>query len=274
MRRSSALLAVVAAAALALGSGAVALAGAPTGPLEGDWQLIQARDAVGDFAVEHAAITLEVRGQSASGYAACGDYALRLTGEPARVAFQEPAGSEQAASEQCSPQLEQLRVLFLDALTATDSATVEGETLRLRGDDTHLVFIAIPRFPEAQLDGTSWVLESYGESWSRQRFSPQAGASTLRFSGDDRFTATLACGKTIGLYRVSRTEATAVTFDVVGPGSAVGSAFCPRAAAIQDIRVTELLRGFRASLHGERLVLTRNRLEAVFRPADAEPADD
>jgi hypothetical protein len=266
------LLALVLAGALALTSGGVALARQQVGPLDGDWMLIQAEDEIGSFAVENAGISLIVRGQSVTGYAACGDYRRRLTGEPAALAFETPARTMEAR-EQCPPQLEEARELYLAALAATDRATLEGRTLRLLGEHIHLVFLAIPPFPEAQLAGTAWVLESFGETWSRQQVSPRVGTSTLRFLAGDRFTATLACGRTVGFYRVGRTEATTVSYDVVGPGTGAGSALCPRAAAIQDLRVAELLRGFRASVQGDRLILTRNRLQVVYRAA-AGPGGD
>ena len=263
--------ALVLAGALAIASGGVALAQQGVGPLDGDWTLIQAEDEVGPFAVENAGISLIIRGSSASGYAACGEYEARLTGDPAALALDTPSGPDEQR-EQCPPQLEEARELYLAALRATDRAWLEGGTLRLLGERTHLVFLAIPPFPEAQLAGTSWILESFGETWSRQQISPRVGTSTLRFLDGDRFSATLACGRTIGFYRVEGTEATTVSYDVVGPGTGAGSAFCPRAAAIQDLRVSELLRGFRATVRGDRLILTRNRLEVVYRAAALAPA--
>ncbi len=274
LRRAFLLLAVLAGGMLALGSGALALSHTSAGPLEGDWMLIQAEDEVGPFAVENAGISLLVRGRSASGYAACGGYEVRLSGGEGRLRIERHPGASgsRETEERCPPQLEEVRGLYLAALLSSVRASVEGRTLRLLGEGTHLVFTAIPHFPKAELAGTSWVLESYGDTWSRQRLDARVGATSLRFLGDDRFVATLACGRIIGFFTVALTQATATTYRA--PGSASGPPFCPRAAAFQDLRIAEVLQGFRASVRGDRLTLTRNRLEIVFRAATGPPATD
>jgi hypothetical protein len=265
-------LTLIVAGVLALTSGGLAFARQAVGQLDGDWELIAGQDEGRPFPVENTGISLLVRGDSVSGFAGCGDYDLRLSGDAARLKIAAPAGAAPRGREQCAPQLEEVRSRYLDALASASRAVLDGGMLRLAGAHTRLVFRAMPLFPVAQLDGTSWVLETFGETWSGQQIRPQVGASTLRFLGEHRFAARLACGRIVGLYRVARTVATTVSYDVLGPGAGSDRSFCPRAGAIQDGRVSEILRGFRASVQGDRLILTRDRLQIVYRAAP-EPAE-
>lgn len=267
-RRTSALIGFLAVIGLGAGSGLAVSAGAAPGPLTGDWMLIQARDAVGYFAVENAGISLTVSGRSATGYAACGDYRLDVHGDGGDLALRPADEGPQEPVERCPAQLEEVRELYLAALTSSSSATVENRTLRLAGGETELVYAAVPRFPEARLTGTSWVLQSFGETWSGPRNTPLASGSVLRFLDNRRVSTSLACRTAVGFYHVVRTEATLVLHNVT-PILEPTSGYCPRPAALQDLFVSEVFRGFRATVQGDRLTLTRNRLEVVYRALDA-----
>ncbi|MFC0678567.1 hypothetical protein ACFFGH_12025 [Lysobacter korlensis] len=245
-----------------LWSAASVPAGTAARPLDGDWLLIQARDSVGRFAVLNAGISLTVRGQEASGYAGCGEYRVSLSGTAPEAEFSTPVELQSAtAFEVCAPPLMQVRVQYLAALRSSSRATVEGRALRLSGPDTELVFWPAPRFPEAQLSGTSWVLEQYGETWSRQQNTPMSRPSTLQFLDDGKFSAVLACRSSLGFYRVAVTQVSAVLHDV----RSSPFTYCPRGAAVQDLFVSRVLDQFRAAVQGDRLTLTRDRLQLVYR---------
>jgi heat shock protein HslJ len=247
--------------ALAISACAGILPTQPAGPIEGDWLLMRADGLETSLPVADAGVSLVIDGDSATGFGGCGKYAFSLTGDTAHLRFGEPApGTLRSGRLFCAPDLEDAQAHYIGALRSSFLAVLTDHHLRLLGDKTMLLFRPAP--PPPRLTGTSWVLESHGDTWQTQQSTRVVGDTTLSFVGANQFVARLACGQVVGFYQVARSKIEVVSY------ARRGLHWCPVNALVDDLKVGDLLNGFRAEIDGDRLILTRNRLEVAFRAAE------
>jgi hypothetical protein len=267
MRRAARRLRAIALAVLgvfAVASCAPLLPGEPDGPFNGDWQLVQAGWGDSRFTVAGTGITLISNGESAVGFSGCREYAFQLTGDSESFSFGDvldraPGFPSPADLTACGGSLSRLESRYLTALLAADSAEVRNQELMLTDGTSYLIFTAIPPFPGPQLVGSTWELERYGDTWRLREETDIVGKPTVRFVGEDRIVGTLGCGGFAGTYRVVRTEVFLVSFQRYGAEG------CLSAFLEQDQLLAQFLGGFRATVSGDHLVLTHERLQLVYR---------
>lgn len=237
------------------------------GPFDGDWQLVQAGWGNTHFTVEGAGITLVSDRQTAAGFSGCREYAFELHGDADDFSFGEALedglpGRPSSGPAICNGSLERIESRYLTVLLAADGADVQSGELLVTAGNSYLVFRAIPPFPGHQLTGIEWVLDSYGETWRGRWTMDIIGAPTLRFLGQDRIVGTLGCGGITATYRVIRTEVFVTSLHRYGAEG------CLSAFSEQDQLLAQFLDGFRATVVGEHLVLTHERVRLVYRAAE------
>lgn len=255
--------------ALASAGCAPLVPGESTGPLVGDWLLLEAGLADAPLEVEGAGITLISDGASAAGFSGCSEYAFEVSGdsEDFRVGValeQTQSDPATGALPACEESLERVESRYLAALVGADRAEIRDDGLWLTGADGTLHFEPIPRFPALRLADTEWVMLNQART-SRDRWATEVvGVPTLRFVGADRILAPLGCGGVVATYRVVRTEAFVTSLHRVGDEE------CVRAFSDRDRLLTQFLDGFRVSVvGGDRLVLTHEQLQLTYRAAES-----
>ncbi len=131
--------------------------GAPADPFgTSEWRLVEAT--VDDTELElldSHPITLRRTGDQVVGTAACNGYSGSFADGP--LLFGSFAVTEMACDP---PETMTLESLFLEALGRTDSAAAEGEVLVLTGDGVELRFEEVAPTPDADIEGTQWVLDT------------------------------------------------------------------------------------------------------------------
>ena len=141
-----------------------------------------------------------------------------------------------------------LESAYLAALPRVTTAARSSDSLVLTGPQVELRFTLVPPVANADLVGTTWILDSLvtGETVS----STVAELVTLRFSGEGRLTASTGCRDVTGSYTVSegQMQVTLDPYDTIGCAAELGD---------QDAHVLGVLSsGFGVSVDGDRLTLT------------------
>ena len=101
-------------------------------------------------------ITIMFEEGRVGGTASCNGYGGEYTIDGATLAVGTLAMTEMACSP---PETMTAESLFTKALLRVESVTVTDGRLILSGDDTELVFAELPPVPDAELQGTVWVLD-------------------------------------------------------------------------------------------------------------------
>lgn len=224
-------------------SGCSLLSGSSTS-LEGEW-LLQAGTNQGAAIpiVAGSKITLKVDGTQAGGSAACNLYGGTIQIDGSAIAISALSMTEMACPE---PQMAS-ESAYLAALPRVTTATRNGNSLTLAGPQVELRFALVPEAANANLIGTTWIVESLisGEAVS----STVGERVTLEFSGGGRLAASTGCRDVTGAYEVDggQVQVTLDPYDLIG---------CVEELGAQDAHILEVLsNGFGISIEGDRLTL-------------------
>lgn len=121
-----------------------------------DWVLVSGEvDGAPLTLIDSHPVTLRVDGVDVSGTAACNGYFGTLIGTP--LLFDGFGATEMACDP---PEAMDLEFAFLQALVRTTAATASGDRLTVSGEGVELVFSAIAPTPDAELVGTTWILDT------------------------------------------------------------------------------------------------------------------
>lgn len=244
----AAVLALVALAGCADGSGAPGSRPEPE-DFQGRWHLVSGRDAEGAFpAVQGRRVTLVWDAEGVGGTSACNLYGATVEVDGDEVRFTNPSGTEMA----CEPDVMEVERRYLAALTASERARRAGDALTLSGPDVALEFRLDPEARDADLVGTTWLLESLvdGDSVS----SAQPGGE-LRFRDDGVLLGNSGCRRLRGRFEVEDDTVVVTGLDDDLPGKGP----CPREDEAQHSQVVDVLGGFTTEIDGDRLTLTSTR---------------
>jgi heat shock protein HslJ len=226
-------------------SGCSLLSGGGTASLDGEW-LLQAgtNQGVAIPIVAGGKITLRVDGTNAGGSAACNLYGGTIQVNGSTVGINALSMTEMA----CQENLMAAESAYLAALPRVTTATRSGSSLLLSGPQVELRFTLIPPVANANLIGTTWILDSLitGEAVS----STVGERVTLQFSADGRLAASTGCRNVTGSYTISegQLQVTLDPYDTIG---------CPAEVGDQDAHILGVLSSpFGVSVDGDRLTLT------------------
>ena len=226
-------------------SGCSLFSGSGTTSLDGEW-LLQAGTNQGQAVpiVAGSKITLKIDGNQAGGSAACNLYGGTIQVNGSSIAISALSMTEMA----CQENVMASESAYLAALPRATTAARSGNGLLLTGPQVELRFTLVPEVANANVVGTTWLLESLitGEAVS----STVGERVTLQLSGDGRLTASTGCRDVTGSYSISdgQVQVTLDPYDTIGCAAEVGD---------QDEHILEVLsHGFGISVDGDRLTLT------------------
>lgn len=227
-------------------SGCSLLSGGTTTSLDGDW-LLQAgtNHGVAIPTVAGSRVTFQVDGTKIGGSAACNSYGGKIEVSGSSIAVSELIQTEMACLDN---RLMALESAYLAALPRVTTAERSGNSLLLTGPEVEMRFTLVPPVANANLVGTTWILESLisGEAVS----STVGERVTLQLSGDGRLAASTGCRDVTGSYSVAggQMQVTLDPYDTIGCAAELGD---------QDAHILDVLsHGFGVSIDGDRLTLT------------------
>jgi heat shock protein HslJ len=213
--------------------------------LDGSWRLVSGRDADGSLPdLATRPVTLVVDGEQAGGVSACNHYGGRVEVDGDTVDIGELGGTEMA----CEPAVMDLEQRYLAALGAVERGERTGGALTLSGPDVALEYDLVPPEADAELVGTTWLLESLIDGETASSTVP---GGRLELADDGILTAETACGEVHGSYRLDG-QAVVPQLDV-----APAPARCDEQASAQHRHVVGVLSGrFTWQVDGTRLLVT------------------
>lgn len=225
-------------------SGCSLLNGGASASLDGEW-LLQAGTNQGAPVpiVPGSRITLKIDGQQAGGSAACNLYGGTIEVNGSAISISALSMTEMA----CQENLMASEAAYLAALPRVTTAARSGSSLVLSGPQVELRFALVPPVTDANLVGTTWILDSLitGEAVS----STVGERVTLQLRGDGSVSASTGCRDVTGSYTVSdgQVEITLDPYDLIGCAAEVGA---------QDAHILNVLSSaFSIDIDGDRLTL-------------------
>ena len=228
-----------------------------TASLDGEWQL---RDGTNQGQpipiVAGSRITLKVDGTQVGGSAACNTYGGTLEVHGSSVVISALSMTEMACEEDRMAS----EAAFLAALPRATTVARSGDSLVLTGPELELRFALVPPVADANLIGTTWILDSLvsGEVAS----STLGERVTLELNGDGTISASTGCRDVTGRYTVSegQVQVTLDPYDTIG---------CAQELGAQDTHILNVLSdGFSVAIDGERLTVTAGDQGMVYRTQD------
>ena len=225
-------------------SGCSLLSGGGTTSLDGEWLLQSGTNqGVALPIVAGSRVTLKFAGAQAGGSAACNTYGGTIRVNGSAVTITALSMTEMA----CQENLMALEAAYLAALPGTTTAARSGNSLLLTGPQVELRFTLIPPVANANLVGTTWILDSLisGEAVS----STVGERVTLQLDGDGRLAASTGCRDVTGSYTVAegQVQVTLDPYDLIGCSAELGT---------QDAHILEVLsNGLGVTVDGDRLTL-------------------
>lgn len=160
---TAACVAVAAAGCGTAGSGGGAAGGdgggddTATAAMDGEWTLTSGNGPDGDVPVgDGVEVTLVIDGSAWSGHA-CNRYSGEVEIDGDAVSIPAMARTEMGCLDD---RVTEAETTYHAALGVVTTVTVAEDALTLAGDDAELVFERVPPIPDANLAGTTWVLES------------------------------------------------------------------------------------------------------------------
>lgn len=213
--------------------------------LQGPWQLesgVLAGEPI--TIVSSHPITMTLGDGEIGGTAACNSYGgeYRLSGSEFSI-----EGGVSVTEMACMPpEAMESEGTYLDALAGVETVELGNEELILRGADTELRFVPLPRVPTADLTGTVWVLDGLiqGDTVT----SPVTGTepATLELFTDGSLIGSTGCRTISGTYEVIGAEVQFTNWGADGE--------CGDELSSQDSRVISALEGgFRVEIDGNRM---------------------
>jgi heat shock protein HslJ len=221
--------------------------GSGGGDLDGTWRLVSGRDAGGSLPdLADRQVTLVVDGEQAGGVSACNHYGGRIEVDGETVSIGDLGGTEMG----CEPDVMELEQRYLAALGAVERGERVDDELTLSGPDVALEYDLVPPEPDADLVGTTWLLESLVDGETASSTVP---GGRLELTDDGTLTAETGCGEVAGTYRLEGDETVATLIDPE-PGPPTP---CDELAAAQHRHMVDVLAdGFTWQVDGTRLLVT------------------
>lgn len=214
--------------------------------LDGDWRLQAGTDQGQPVpTVAGSPINLKIDGTQAGGTAACNHYGGQIRVSGSDVSFSEIFQTEMACIDD---KVMASEAAYMTALLKITTAERSGNALVLSGPGVELRFALIPAVANADLVGTTWVLDSLirGDAVS----STIGEAAMLQFNADGTFAASTGCRDVTGTYTVDgdQVQATLDPYDTIGCAEGLGD---------QDSHVLKVFSGaFTVTIQGASLTLT------------------
>lgn len=230
------------------------------GDLDGDWQLTSGTGPAGEVPLgDGSEVTLTIAGTAWSGQA-CNSYSGDVQVDGDAVTIGPMTRTEMGCPD---GRIMEAEAAYHAALEAVTTVAVADASLTLTGDDTELVYDRLAEVPEADLVGTTWVLESLVSGAGPEgTASSVIGAPELTLTADGRLEAGTGCNGASGTYELDG--------DRIVTGSLEGTAMgCEEPLATQERDIVHVFSaGPTFEVEGDQLTLDTGGLGLVYRALD------
>jgi heat shock protein HslJ len=212
----------------------------------GSWILTRGTTPSGEIPVlDDHPITLTIDAEKVGGHAACNIYGGTVTIDGHAIQLSAMSMTEMACLDDKAMNAE---AAYMSALAAVSTWARHDDELVLTGDGVQLTFGLRPPVPDAEIVGTSWVLDTLIQG---DAASTVLGEATLSLAADGTFIGSTGCRELTGSYQIS---GEAIEFSDVTP---TGS--CSDELQGQDASVLDVLGGrVNATVDGSTLTLLGN----------------
>jgi heat shock protein HslJ len=209
----------------------------------GTWILTKGTGPSGQISlVEGHRITLTIDADKVGGHAACNIYGGTATIDGEAIQLSAMSMTEMACIDERAMNAEAAYMAALDAVTTWAR---DGNELVLRGDDVQLTYELQPPVPDAEIVGTSWVLDTLIQG---DAASTVLGKATLVVAADRTFIGSTGCRELTGSYEISG--------DAIEFSDVTSSGDCTHELRGQDALVLDVLDGrVRVTVDGSTLTL-------------------
>lgn len=212
------------------GSGSASPNPSDVGTPAGSWILAKATTATGEIPIlDDHPITLVIDAEKAGGHAACNIYGGTVTVNGDAIRLSAMSMTEMACADDRAMNAE---ADYMTALTAVTRWAREGDRLVLSGDGVELTFALQPPIPDAEIVGTTWVLDTLMQG---DTASTVQGEATLVLAADGTFIASTGCRELTGSYQI--------TGDAIDFAHVTATGDCSAKLEQQDALVFDVLDG-------------------------------
>jgi heat shock protein HslJ len=201
-------------------------------------------------------ITMTIDGSEIGGRAACNTYGGTIETDGRAVTISALSMTEMG----CDQPVMAAEAAYIAALADVSGADRSDDELRLTGDSVDLTFGIVPPVADADLAGTTWVLDSLisGDTASSVGGDP----ATLEFDDDGTFTGGTGCRGFDASYAAEGAQVSVTDFANTDPA-------CPEELIAQDEHVLAVLSdGFSVAIDGNRLTLTAGEMGLGYTASD------
>ncbi len=217
--------------------------------LNGTWQLqTGTHDGATLPIIAGSPITMTIDAAQVGGRAACNTYGGTIDLDGASVTISALSMTEMG----CDQPVMAAEAAYIAALADVTDAERSDAELRLHGDGVELTYSLVPQVADAELTGTTWILDSLmsGNAVSTVGGDP----ATLEFTDDGTFTGGTGCRGFGASYAAAGAQVTVSDFVNDDRG-------CAEGLTPQDEHVLEVLvNGFSVAIDGNRLTLMNGAL--------------
>lgn len=162
--------------------------------IDGPWRLVSGIVDGSDVAmVAGWDVTLTVDGTQLWGTAACNGYGGTVDAAGGGFAVDELGWTEMG----CEPAVMELEQSFLLSLPGIDAHAVVDDMLTITGPDAEWVFEREAPVPDADIVGTTWVLDTHLDGDAATN-TPMMELATLTLHEDGTFTGSTSCRPLVG----------------------------------------------------------------------------
>jgi heat shock protein HslJ len=212
--------------------------------LDGEWRLVGGTHSGDPLPLpDDAPITLTVTDGEVGGRAACNLYGGEITIDGDRIEIGVLSVTEMA----CDPAVMDAESAYLAALADVERWARDDDRLTLSGEVVELTYDLVPPVADADLVGTTWVLDGLisGDAIS----STMGERATLELADDGTISGSTGCRTFSGRYELNDSSVTVTEL-------ANDDRACPGLESQDEHVLAVIGDGFGAAVDGNRLTLT------------------
>jgi heat shock protein HslJ len=217
--------------------------------VDGPWLLVSGTVGGSPVAlVDGWDVTLTVDGSQLGGTAACNGYGGTVETTDGAFLVTDLGWTEMG----CEPAVMDLEQAFLGSLDGITSHTVEGDVLTISGPAAEWVWERRFPVPDAEIVGTTWVLDTYLRGGAATNM-PGIELATLTLGDDGTFTGSTGCRRLEGEWVTTGATVRFTSFAAIDDPTA--GVCAPGAETLDGLVISVLEAGFTVEVEAGRMTL-------------------
>jgi heat shock protein HslJ len=218
-------------------------------PIDGPWRLTAGVVDGSDVAlVDGWDVTLDIDGAQLGGTAACNGYGGTVDTTNGAFVVGELNWTEMG----CEPAVMELEQLFLRSLMGIESYAVTADVLTISGPTAEWVFARELPVPDAEIVGTTWVLDTYLDGDAATNMA-RMELATLILSEDGTFGGSTSCRRLEGEWIT--TGATIQFTSIAAIDDPTAGVCAPESETLDGLIISVLESGVTVGVDGDRMTL-------------------